>query len=84
MVDAFIDGFQKSALVVIAALALGSFRNLVPVVWPLFQESLSGLLIAARDRRSLLAGVRRSGEYRHARPVLEPGPVDHAPRRDSA
>ena len=47
MLDKVLDGFQRTGLVVIAALAFLSFRRLVPVVWPLFQSSLSGLLIAA-------------------------------------
>ena len=47
MLDKVLDGFQRTGLVVVAALAFLSFRRLVPVVWPLFQASLSGLLIAA-------------------------------------
>ena len=47
MFDTMIEGSQKSALFVVAALGFLSFRKLVPVLWPLFQASLSGLLIAA-------------------------------------
>ena len=47
MVESMIDGYQKSALYIGAALAFLSFRKLVPVIWPLFQSSLAGLLIAA-------------------------------------
>ena len=47
MVDELIGGFQKTTIVVVAALALASFRRLVPVLWSLFQSSLSGMLIAA-------------------------------------
>jgi hypothetical protein len=47
MVETIIDGYQKSALFIGAALAFLSFRKLVPVIWPLFQSSLAGLLIAA-------------------------------------
>ena len=47
MFETMIEGPQKSALFIVAALGFLSFRKLVPVLWPLFQASLSGLLIAA-------------------------------------
>lgn len=48
MVETMIEGSQKSALFVVVGLGILSFRKLVPVLWPLFQASLSGLLIAAQ------------------------------------
>jgi hypothetical protein len=46
MVDSLIDGSQKSALLVVASLAFLYFRRFIPILWSLFQQSLSGLLIA--------------------------------------
>ncbi len=47
MFETIVEGCQKSALFIVAVLAFLSFRKLAIVVWPLFQASLSGLLIAA-------------------------------------
>ena len=47
MIDALIDGSQKSTVFVVAALAFLYFRKLASVLWSLVQPSLVGLLIAA-------------------------------------
>jgi hypothetical protein len=46
IVDSLIDGSQQSTIFVVASLAFLYFRRLVPILWSLFQQSLSGLLIA--------------------------------------
>ncbi|AMV40717.1 hypothetical protein [Planctomyces sp. SH-PL62] len=46
--SAMTDGYQKTVVVLVVALAIAAFGRFVPVLWSLCQSSLSGLLIAAQ------------------------------------
>jgi hypothetical protein len=46
VVDSLIDASQKSTIFAISALALLYFRRLIPALWSLIHQSISGLIVA--------------------------------------